>query len=158
MESRSWPPSVDNGMTRDHSECTVVLSAVRPRSCSRSGGITGRPYPRRMATLAFEAARKTSKTNDEKDREDLAEKCRAAVQNSSTRYSHTFSPGEGAEPRHQNRKGAGNATSARRDPRQQPTRVLCRRQRSGTHATPQTPGNQRNHQRTSPRVSSIPGQ
>ena len=58
-----------------------------------------------MATLAFEAARKTSKTNDEKDREDLAEKCRAAVQNSSTRYSHTFSPGEGAEPRHQNRKG-----------------------------------------------------
>jgi amino acid transporter len=41
-------PSADNGMTRDHSECTVVLSAVRPRSCSRSGGITGRPYPRRM--------------------------------------------------------------------------------------------------------------
>jgi len=41
-------PSADNGMTRDHAECTVVLSAVRPRSCSRSGGITGRPYPRRM--------------------------------------------------------------------------------------------------------------
>lgn len=50
------------------------------------------------------------------------------------------------------------ATSARQDPRQQSTRVLCRRQRSGTHATPQTPGNQRNHQRTSPRVSSIPHQ
>ena len=52
----------------------------------------------------------------------------------------------------------GHATSARRDPRQQPTRVLCRRQRSGTHATPQTPGNQRNHQRASLRVSSIPRQ
>ena len=51
-----------------------------------------------------------------------------------------------------------HATSTRRDPSQQPTRVLCRRQRSGMHATPQTPGNQRNHQRTSPRVSSIPRQ
>jgi hypothetical protein len=36
---------------------------------------------------------------------------------------------------------AGHATSARRDPRQQPTRALCRLQRSGTHANPQESGN-----------------
>jgi hypothetical protein len=43
------------GLRTSRPECTVVLSAVRPRSCSRSGGITGRPYPRRMVAAYWAA-------------------------------------------------------------------------------------------------------